>query len=331
MLHARLPEGIIAASCTVPGSSAAGAPPPAAGDDPLSALTYYLDAVMLAGAPEPEGVRIYLDGAFADGAEDVPAFQSLFALPPVDAAAWPALPAETALAVVSHDLSTVWPWVGNLFGIDQPNDEFAAGLINALIAPGGPLSGSFAVAITPPLPGQPVLSDVPAFQFLATSPDTTGAQMEALRAAVESSGAVFGDDTVDGLAIRRLVGTEASGYAPAYGLGDVSFYAAGSFYADSSPEAIGQALAAQREGRGLVTQPAYQVFLQAVPDRAFYVGYIDGQHLLSLNQANTPADQPADDWLTMAGSFDGLGLGVAVTPERVDGVLYLVILEPKRP
>ncbi|MBN1660412.1 MAG: hypothetical protein JXA93_18580 [Anaerolineae bacterium] len=322
LLHSRLPEGLIAASCTVLAQGAAGSPPPSSGDDPLSALTWYLDAVMLAGVPEAEGVRIYIDGTFAPGVADVPAFQSLFALPPVDAAAWPSLPAGTALAVMSHDAAAVWPWVRGLFGLEGLGDILGASLLDSLLAPGGPLSGAFALSITPPLPAQPLLGSVPSLQFLATSPDTDSAQAAALGVALKDSGAILGDSTVEGIAIHHQVGTAASGYALAYG------FDGSTFYLGSSPEVIGLGLTAQRDGSGLVTQPAYQAFLQAVPNRAFYIGYVDGGHFLDLVQANTPADQGVDGSLfALASGFDGIGIGLALTPERLDGVLSLVILE----
>ncbi|HSJ55621.1 MAG TPA: hypothetical protein VLC95_00470 [Anaerolineae bacterium] len=322
VLHSRLPDGLIAASGTVLGQGAAGPPPPSSGDDPLSALTYYLDAIMLAGVPEDKGVRIYLDGTFAPGAADVPAFQPLFALPPVDAAAWTALPADTALALASHDVATIWPWMRSTFNMQDLVDAFGAGLLDPLVAPGGPLSGAFAAAITPPPPGQPVFSGVPALQFLATSPDTARLQADALEVAWQEAGGVLADGLVEGIPIRRQVGLEISGYSPAYG------FDGGTFYLGSSPEAIAGGLAAQRENRGLVTQHAYQVFVDALPDEPFYVAYLNGEPFLELVGANVPADQDVDDSLyAMIGGLDGIGFGLALTPERLDGVIYLVILE----
>jgi hypothetical protein len=240
----------------------------------------------------------------------------------VDAAAWTALPADTALALVSHDAATVWPWVRTLFTGQDIVDTFGAGSVDALVAPGGPLSGAFAAAILPPLPAQPVFSGVPALQFLATSPDTARLQAEALEQALHSRGGVFAGDSVEGVPIRRQVGLEISGYAPAYGFDD------GTFYLGSSPAAIGKGLVARREDNGLVAQPAYNVFRDALPEEAFYAAYLNGDSFLELLQANTPdAQSVGEPTAAMLSAFDGIGFGLALTPERLDGVLYLVIQE----
>jgi hypothetical protein len=192
-----------------------------------------------------------------------------------------------------------------------------------VLAQGGPLGGGFSVALMPPLAEQPLHGQLPALQLLITSPDTTPAQADALGAAMEARSAILEEDVVEGIAIRRQVGTEVSGYAVSYGFdGDV-------FYLGSSPEAIGKGLAAGRDGGRLLDEAAYQVLLDRMPVDAFFTGYVHGKRLVDLIEANVPADaENVDNALFEAAAvFDGIGLSMSISPERVNGVLYLVSLD----
>jgi hypothetical protein len=295
--------------------------------DALARLPWYMDSVVLMIVPEEAGIRVAIDGVFAPHAEEMPELKTLFDLPPVDAAAWPGLPADTAVAVITRNAAAVMPWLRGILGLESSypriRETISLDLESDLLAEGGPLEGAFAAGLMPPQPGQPVLGELPALQILITSPDTTVTQADALGAAMEGRDAVLGDDVVEGVSIHRQVGTEMSGYAVAYGFdGDV-------FYLGSSPDAIGKGAAAQRDGTGMGNEAAYQVLLDAMPGNAFFTSYVQGGRLLEVLEANVPvgAENVANLAFEAAAAFDGIGLSLSISPERIEGVFYLVLLD----
>ncbi|MCL7454452.1 MAG: DUF3352 domain-containing protein [Anaerolineae bacterium] len=341
VLRQRLPDDPLAV-VFVPVAELAGRPtpvpvnPPAAGDQPPSAaLERHLEALALAFTPEDAGLRMDIQGVLDPDAGAEPALQALFKLPAVEAAGWDRLPANTALALLSHDAPAILPWFSGIFGLDLgPETPFgaAAGLdLQAdLLGEGGPLMGPFALAVTPPLPAQPISQGLPALQALLASREVLPAQVERLAAALEGRGAVLDTADLTGMELRTQVGTQLSGYALSFGLDG------GTLYMGSNPQIIEQAVVAGSEGSGLLSTAAFQAVLPQLPEGSFLLGYVSSQPLIELIQFNTDGEQDGPSAVVQfLDAFDAMGIGLRLEsepaggagPGRVEGVAYFLMEE----
>ena len=144
--------------------------PPAPDDTSLgTALGQQIEAIALAAMPEEEGMRIEIVGTVALQTDAPPKVHDLFNLPTVDPAAWAGLPSDTAIVLITYDASVVWSWLEEMFNLsslDQLGDTIGLDLGADLASADGPLTGDFALAVTPPLPDQPISQGLPAGQML---------------------------------------------------------------------------------------------------------------------------------------------------------------------
>jgi hypothetical protein len=267
-------------------------------------------------------MRVEIAGIAALQTDVPPKVRALFNLPAVDPAAWNGLPADTAITLVTHDASVLWPLLKEAFSLDtdQLRDTIGLDLEADLASAEGPLAGDFALAITPPLPEQPISQGLPAGQLLILARGASEAQMANLQAAMEGRGAVFGPREVQGVALQTQAGTEPTGYAISYGFeGDTLLFG-------SSPDVIGQGMAAQREGKGLVTTPAFRTVLAALPKAPSFVVYLNSVPLTSLLQGNMTEEQyqKREEYLLLEAS-EAIGLGWRFTPDELDGVIYFLV------
>jgi len=304
--------------------------PPALGDtSPGAVLVQQIEAIALAAMPETDGMRVEVVGSFARKADDVPELRPLFDLPAVDAAAWPGLPADTAIALFAHDASVVWPLLKDLFildvdSLDLLRDTIGLDLEADLLSAEGPLTGDLALGISPPLPDQPISQGLTAAQLLILARGATEAQADAVRAAMESRGAVFGPREVEGVALQTQVGTEPTGYAISYGFdGDT-------FLFGSSSDIIGQGVAARREGQGLVATKAFRAVLATLPDEPTLVVYLNSRPLTDLMRANmTEREYQNQEENLLWRTFGAIGLGLRLQPDQLDGVLDFLLADWK--
>ncbi len=303
-------------------------PPPQISPDDMSlgaALGRQFTALALAAVPEKDGVRVQIVGTLALQADAPAALQSLFTSSAIDPTAWPELPANAAMTLMAHDASAVWPLLSEAFGLNVPNSFRAALHLDVgadLAGAAGPLTGDFAFACTPPLPDQPISSGLPAAQMLILGHDVPQAKMADVQAALESRGAIWGADEREGIVLQTQVGTEATGYAISYGFdGDTLLFG-------SSPEIVGQAAAARREGQGLVKSKTFRIVRQTLPDDPSFVVYLDVETLLELYRVNTPPEdlQRGPDYLVLE-PFQAIGLGLQLQSDRLDGVLYFLVTD----
>jgi hypothetical protein len=323
-LRDRLPEapmGLIFAN----GDEQTGGTSASGNDTSLgTALSQQIVAVALAAVPEDEGMRVEIAGLVALQPDASPDLRVLFdLLSPMDPAIWTGLPADTAVALVAHDAHAHWPWLREFFfnadSLAQLRDSIGLDLEKDLAGPDGPLRGDFAVAITPPLPEQPISQGLPAGQLLILAQGASQAQMADVQAAMESRGAVFGPGEVSGVALQTQVGTELSGYAIAYGFADDRLLFG------SSPGIIGQGVAAQREGNGLVTTPSFRAMLATLHEDPSLLLYLNSGALSSLLQANMTEEQYSRSEYLLLEPFEAIGLGLRLQPDRLDGVLYFFL------
>jgi hypothetical protein len=274
-----------------------------------------------AAVPEQEGMRVEIAGAVRLQTDAPPEIRALFNLPAVDPAAWTGLPADTAITLVTHDASVLWPLLKEAFGLDTDRFRDTVGLdLEADLASAeGPLTGDFALAITPPLPAQPISQGLPAGQLLILARGASEAQMANLQVAMEGRGAVFGPRKVEGVALQTQAGTEPTGYAISYGFdGDTLFFG-------SSPDVIGQGVTAQREGKSLVKAQTFRAVLAALPKAPSFVVYLNSGSLTSLLQANMTEEQYQKSEYLLLESFEAIGLGWRFTPDELDGVIYFLV------
>jgi hypothetical protein len=289
---------------------------------PSALLIQQAAALALALQPQAQGLRLELYALLHPGDGSPPEYQDLLDLPPINSQAWAGLPADTALALSSHDAPTLWPWGYDLVGLGGLSALVSAmaglDLEADLLVADGLLSGAFTLAVSPPLPDQPLIDNLPALQLLLVAPDATPAQAERLRAAMEARGAVFGSDRVEGVDIQKQVGTAPAGYALAYGFDD------GRFHLGSSPRAMTAAFAARRDGDGLAEGAAFPAVAQALPADPALAAFLNVPALFDLARANVPGDElQADEAYQLLSAFEAVGLGLRFRPDRVDGVLYL--------
>jgi hypothetical protein len=304
--------------------------PPAPHDESLSTvLTQQLEALATAAVPEEAGMRIEIAGTIALEADARPEFRALLDLPAVDPTAWTGLPADTAITLMAHDAPALWPWLEEMMNLNSLNQVgSAAGLdLEADLAGAeGPLTGEFALAITPPLPDQPISQGLPAGQLLILARDVSQAQIDHVRKAIESRGAVFGPEEVQGVALQTQAGTELSGYAISYGFDRGNAAGDDTLLFGSSPDVIGQAVTAQREGQGLVGTPNFQSMLAAMPDDPSVLVYLNSGPLTGMAQTNMTEEQyqSKEEYLLLE-VFEAVGWGLRLAPDRVDGVAYFFV------
>jgi hypothetical protein len=299
--------------------------PPAPGDQSLgAALNQQIAAMALAAVPEEDGMRVEVAGT-ADLQESAPAeLSALFDLPTVDPVAWSHLPVDTAFALVSYDLSVTWPFLEDMFNLDAltlVRDAVGLDLEADLASAEGPLTGDFALAVTPPLPDQPISQGVPAGQLLILARGTSEPQAARVQAAMEGRGAVFGPEDVEGIPLQTQVGTRPTGYAISYGFdGDTYLFG-------SSPAVIGHAVAARRRDEGLVTSEAFRATRAALPSAPSLFVYFNPGALTSLAQANMTAERYQNnlDYVLLE-AFDGIALGLRLPRDgQMGGVIYFYV------
>jgi hypothetical protein len=299
--------------------------PPPADRSPATLLSRQVEAVVLAAVPDKDGVHVDVEGLWSAGGEVPPELRALFSVPAVDPDAWSALPADTVLALISRDASTVWPWLKDLLGLnigefDKVREAVGLDMEADLFGAPGPLTGRFALGVTPPLPDQPISQGIIAGQVLALARDATEAQMRGMRAAMEGRGALFRPTEVAGVSLQTQVGTELSGYAIAYG-------ADGEFlYIGSSPDIIGRGIEARRDGGGMVDTAAFRSVAQALPDDPILVFFMHNESMLDLQRANTPTGEAQGD-LAFLEPFEAMGLGLRLDEERLQGAIYFLLKE----
>jgi hypothetical protein len=182
------------------------------------------------------------------------------------------------------------------------------------------LTGDFALAITPPLPDQPISQGLPAGQLLILARGASEAHMAKLQAAMEDRGAVFGPREIEGVALQTQTGTEPTGYAISYGFdGDTLLFG-------SSPDVIGQGATARHEGQGLVTTQNFRAMLAVSSDAPSLVAYLNSEMITSLAQANTTEEQyqKNQEYLILE-AFESIGLSLRFAPDELEGVMYFFI------
>jgi len=287
------------------------------------ALNRHIVAHAFAVVPEEQGIRVEIASEVALPADAPADLRALFNQPAVDPAAWTGLPSSAAFTLVGHDGPLLWPLLRDMFdlgALEQLAGPAGLDLGADLFGAGGPLAGDFAIALTPPLPDQPISQGVPAGQLLVLAQGTSEAQVADLQAAMEGRGAVFGPREVEGVPLQTQLGTEASGYAVSFGFdGDA-------FLFGSSPEAVGQAVAARR-GQGLVTTDAFQTLQAALPDEITSFVTINCGQWTRLVQANMIEEQYQNsEAFVFLEAFDAIGIGLRFPPDgKIKGVAYFLM------
>jgi hypothetical protein len=296
-------------------------PPQPDGGMPDDVLNQRIQAIALAAVPEEDGMRVEVQGVLKSGGDIPPELQALFDLPAVDPEGWTGMPAGTAIALVTYDASLVWPWLQDILGysagtFDPVRDAVGLDLEADLLSAEGPLTGEFALAITPPLPDQPIIGGLTAGQILFLTQEASAAQVEGMRVAMEGRGALFGAEEVGGIALQTQLGTRPSGYAISYGFdGDTLLIG-------SSPDIIGQGLIAGREGTGLTSDPAFRAVMATLPDDASFVFYLNDGPLLELIDTNASPDQGPGVEYELLSVFEAIGLGLHFEPDRLEATIY---------
>ncbi len=329
-LRAGLPESpMVLLFYNIPGQ-AGSSPPPSENTSLSTALSRQPGAIACAAVPEAGGVRVEILGAWELQPDAPPQLHALFGLPAVDATAWDGLPANTAFALIGHDMSLVWSLLDDILNLDslvQLSELIHLDIQGDLASPDGPLADDFALALTPPLPAQPIMQDIPAAQLLILAPDAREAQMAEVQARMADRGAVFGSREVEGVALQTQVGTELTGYAISYGLEQSAGFDEGTLLFGTSPNVIAQGASARRAGSGLVTRDAFRDALETLPADPALVAYADAGLVTTLVKANVGDDEyrQRSDYVLFE-AFDAFALGLRFTPDgRVDGTAYLFV------
>jgi len=305
--------------------------PPAPDDaSPGETLIHQIEALAYAVVPEEGGVRLEIAGTVAPQADASPEACALFNLPAVSTTSWPSLPASTAIALIAPDAHTIWPLLKEIFfaqgsasdQLARIRDTVGLDLEADLAGADGPLTGDFALAITPPLPDQPISEGLPAGQLLILSRSASEAQMTDVQAAMESRGAVFGPREVEDLALQTQTGTELTGYAISYGFdGDTMLFG-------SSPDIIAQAAATRRDGGGLVTSDSFQALLAASPDAPTLVVYFNSEPLTGMLQTNMTEEEYRNrEEHALLEVFEAVGVALRFAADGIDGVAYCFVPE----
>lgn len=298
--------------------------PPSPTDTSLgAALGQQVEAMAAAAMPEADGMRVEIAGLIAREPDALPELQALLRSPDVDPGAWTQLPSNTAIALVGHDASVVWPWLKEIFGIGSLGllrDTLGLDLEADLAREDGPLAGEFALAITPPLPNQPISQGLPAGQLLFLTEDASKAQAAEVQASMEGRGAIFGPGEAEGVTLQTQVGTALTGYALAYGFdGDTLLLG-------TSPGIISQAVAEQRRGQGLVETETFQTIMGSAPGDSSFFAYLNSRPLISLQRVNMTEEevQNSPEWRILE-VFDAIGLGLRFELDRIDGAVYFFL------
>ena len=332
-LRDRLPEAPLGLMFFNNAAQASQRPPAPGGTSLGTALNQQLVAMAWAAVPEEQGLRVEMAGTIAPQPDAFPELQALLSLPTVDPAAWPGLPADTTAALIGHDFSLFWPLIRDMFNLEaltELGDAVGLDLETDLASAEGPLSDDFALAITPPLPDQPItppLPDLPisqrllAGQLLILGPGTSPARMAKVQAAMESRGAVFGSREVEGVPLQVQAGTELTGYAIAYGFDDDILLFG------SSPTIIGQGIAARREGNGLAADATYRAALTILPDAPTFVVYVNTQLLTSTARTNMTEEQyQSSEEIVGLEAFEAIAVGMQFKSDgAIDGVTYFFV------
>jgi hypothetical protein len=294
-------------------------------EDSLGArLGQNLTAVALAAVPEKEGMRVDFQGLFAEDTDQIPELRPLFELPSAEPSAWAGLPADTAIALMTHDAPLLWPLVKDIFAIDtaaltQLPHLIGLDLEEDLFSVQGPLTGDFALGITPPLPEQPIIEGLTAAQLLFLAPEATEPQMAAVQAAMDGRGAVFGTSETEGAILQTQTGTGLSGYAVSYGFED------GILYLGTSPDIIGQGIAARRDKQGLVNTDPFRAVAQKMPEESSLLFFLRGESLSELGWANMAEEEYQRSGIPLfTDPFDGIGLGLWLEDDAFQGTIYFL-------
>ena len=287
-----------------------------------TALSRHLVALALAAVPEEQGMRVEIVGE-VDLQDAPPELVTLFDLPAAYPAGWDHVPADAAFTFFGSDASVVWPWLREMFNLDaldQLRDAVGLDMGADLAGVDGPLTGEFALAITPPLPGQPISQGLTAGQLLIVARGASQEEVTGVQAAMEGRGATFGPREAEGVALQTQVGTELSGYAISLGFDGETFLLG------SSPQVIGHAVVARRGREGLVATEAFRAVRAALPDAPSVAFYINREPLVSLNRANTTGEQSQSSESVLLEVFEGIGLGLRLPPDgQVEGVAYFFV------
>jgi hypothetical protein len=307
--------------------------PPAPDDESLGAtLSRQADAFAFAAVPEEAGMRVQIAGAFALPDDTLDKIHTLFSLPAIDPATGSNLPPDAGITLIARNASVLWPFLHEIFfppgssgtpGLpEQIRDTVGLDLEADLAGAEGPLTGDFALAITPPLPSQPVIQGLPAGQLLIAAHGASEEQMAQIQATMEDRGAVFGPGEIEGVTLQTQAGTELAGYAISYGFdGETLLFG-------SSPDVIGQAVAARREDKGLVRTPTFQAFLETVPDSPALIFYYNTGPLTRLAQTNMTEKAYQGSICHILEVFEAVGLSLQFAPDGwVDGVVYFYVSE----
>jgi hypothetical protein len=298
--------------------------PPHPDDTSLgTALGQQIEALALVAVPEKEGMRVEIFGTVALQHDVPPEIGTLLNLPGVDPASWAGLPADTAIFLTGHSAPTIWPVLKDILSIqslDLIRDTLGLDLEADLFGARGPLSGDFALALTPPLPDQPISQGVAAGQVLFMARDASQAQMDALQIAMEGRGAVLSPQRVDDLQVQTQVGTEPTGYAISFGFDDDQFLLG------TSPGIIDQSVSARRNNKGLVRDGTFCAVLNNMSHSPSFFAYLNRPSLTEMAKANMSEGQyEQNEELYALEAFDGIGLGLNLDANEIDGTLYFYI------
>jgi hypothetical protein len=322
-LRGRLPEALMGLVFYNVGDQLRQNPPPSSDTSLGTAFGQQFEALALAAVPERNGMRVEVAATLATQSDVPPQIHSLLRLPGVDPTTWTGLPADTAIALSSYSASTVWPVLGDMFNVgplDIVRDTVGLDLEADLFGVDGPLSGDFAVAITPPLPEQPISQGLAAGQLLFLARGTSEAQMAALQTAMDNRGAVLSPQTVSGVELQTQVGTELTGYAISFGFDD------NVFLLGTSPGIVDHSVSARRDGNGLPQDPVFQAVLGTMPQDPSFFLYLNRRSLTDLAKANmTEAEYNQSQEIFGLEAFDAVGLGLKLSPDRIDGVLFCFV------
>lgn len=295
-------------------------------------LSRQADAFAFAAVPEEAGMRVQIAGAFVLPDDTPDEIRTLLSLQAIDPATWNNLPPDAGVALIARDASVLWPFLHEIFfppgssGTsrlpEQIRDTVGLDLGADLAGTEGPLTGDFALAITPPLPSQPVIQGLPAGQLLIAARGASKEQMARIQATMEDRGVVFGPGEIEGVTLQTQAGTELAGYAISYGFdGETLLFG-------SSPDVIGQAVAVRREDKGLVRTPTFQAFLETIPDSPALIFYYNTGPLTRLAQTNMTEKGYQNSIYHILEVFEAVGLSLQFAADGwVDGVAYFYVSE----
>jgi hypothetical protein len=324
-LRAQLPANPMGLIFVNAGDAPQPAPAPVGEESPSETLGRQMQALALAAVPEEDGMRVEMAGRFFPE-NDVPAIIEVLAqLPGVDPASWAHLPANTAIAISTHEAATVLSIVNDMFGVpglDIVRDAVGLDLEADLFAKDGPFSGDLAMALIPPFPDQPISQGLTAGQLLLVARGASQAQMAAIQTAMEGRGAILSPRTIGDVDLQVQVGTEALGYAVSFGFdGDV-------FLLGTSPAIVEAGASAARAENGLVANPAFQTVLSKMPESPVFFLYLNMPAFVDLRQANMRAqDIEQLPEISALEAFDAIGLGLTLSPDALEGTIQFYMRE----